>query len=97
MRAILPVDFSLVDQSQVGLVDEGGGLQGVVGIFTPHLAVREPVQFSFNQRQEFIERGLISVTPVNKQRGNVILWRHYESGSLFTLLGFLREVSPVQR
>jgi hypothetical protein len=37
VRAIFPVHAVLIDQTQVGLVDQSARLQGVAGIFLPHV------------------------------------------------------------
>jgi hypothetical protein len=48
VRPIFPVNTVLVDQSQVGLVDEGRRLQGVPWVFPAHVAPRQNVKFSID-------------------------------------------------
>ena len=38
VRAVLPLDLALVDELEVRLVDEGRGLEGVVGALAPQVA-----------------------------------------------------------
>jgi hypothetical protein len=49
-------------QLQIGLMDECGGLQGVIGPLRAQVAGRNPVQFVIQWRQDFVECGLVSGT-----------------------------------
>jgi hypothetical protein len=51
MRSILPVDVVLVDEPDVGLVNEGRRLQGVIGTLASELARRHPAQFRIDEWQ----------------------------------------------
>ena len=45
MSAILPIHPRLIDEAQVGLVNQGGRLQGVIRPFTPQIIRRKLAQF----------------------------------------------------
>jgi hypothetical protein len=63
VRAVLPLFFRLIDQAQVGFVDERSGLQRVAAVLAGHIATGHPVQFRVNQRHQFFWRGLIALAP----------------------------------
>ena len=42
----------------------GRGLQHVTGFFAAHVLVRQPVKFVINQRQEPVERRLVTCIPI---------------------------------
>jgi hypothetical protein len=50
MRPILPTGFPLVNKSKVGLVNQRGGLKGVVGALASQAAGGEPAEFLVNER-----------------------------------------------
>ncbi len=50
MGAVLPSNILPIDQSQISLVDQCRGLQGVVAAFARHPAFSQPVQFAINER-----------------------------------------------
>jgi hypothetical protein len=58
---ILPLRGTLVDQFQVGLVDERRGLQSVVNSFLPHVPGRHLPRFAVNGWHELGGRLLISL------------------------------------
>ena len=68
VRPILPIDLPLVDEPEVHLVDQGRGLQGVVGPLAPKLARRHATELRVDQRQQLIERSLVAATPIAEQR-----------------------------
>jgi len=43
--AVVPVFLALIDEFNVGLMDERGGLEGVIAALAPHVARRDPVRF----------------------------------------------------
>jgi hypothetical protein len=43
MGAVLPIDMLAINQPKVSLADQGRSLQGVIGAFAPHEAMRQPV------------------------------------------------------
>ena len=67
VRAMLPVFIFLPEQAQIHLVDQGCRLQRVPDALLPHIAVRHPVQFGVDQRQQFIERRAVAPAPTLQQ------------------------------
>lgn len=55
MGAVVPVDV-LLDQAEVGFIDQGGRLQGVVGALAAHAGVRDAMQLCVDERQELLGR-----------------------------------------
>ena len=51
MRSVLPRQLLAVDQAEVGLVDQGGRLQGLAGALTGHLRASEPSELGVQDRQ----------------------------------------------
>jgi len=45
----------LTNQLQVSLVDQCGGLKGMVGTLSPHVAGSQPSEFPINNRNEIVE------------------------------------------
>src|SRR6266536_6583039 len=68
----LPDRFRIIDQPQVGFVENGGGLQGVAGALSAHVMVGEPVQFGLHQREQLLQRSLVSDAPVAEQLGDLL-------------------------
>ena len=54
---VLPGVHALVHQPEVGLVDEGGGLQGMVGTLAPKQPRRQLAELGIDQGQELISGG----------------------------------------
>ena len=48
-------------------------LQRVADAFAAHVMVRQPVQFGLHQRNELLERALVSASPVAEQHGDLLL------------------------
>ena len=69
---VLPERLRVIDQPQVGFVQDRGGLQGVTGTLPPHVMVGQPVQFGLHQRKQLLQRSLISSAPVTEQLGNLL-------------------------
>ena len=63
VRAVLPIDSILVDQPQVGFVNERGRLQGVVAPFPTQIACRARPQISVNQMEEIVARLDVPTSP----------------------------------
>src|SRR5262249_16798269 len=57
VRPTFPSALAAADQPQVGLVDQGGRLQGVAGGLASQVALGQSAQFVINQRQQFRRRG----------------------------------------
>ena len=73
MRAIGPVNVSLVYETDVSFVDERGSLKSVTFSFAAHVTACEPVQFVIDQRIQLIQGGLVSIAPLSEQLGDVVL------------------------
>jgi hypothetical protein len=52
-----------IDQPQVSLVDEGGGLEAVARSFTAHASSGDPLQLVVDKRSESSERGIVARSP----------------------------------
>ena len=63
---------ALVDESQVGLVDERRGLQRVPGPLAAQVAVRQEVELPLDQRHEPLERGAITLRPGKEKTRHVV-------------------------
>ena len=63
MGAVLPCHILPVDQSKVDLVDEGGGLKGMVRALATEIAPGEAREFCGDQRREPVESMLVAVAP----------------------------------
>ena len=71
MRAVLPSHRPLVDELQKSLVDEGRGLQRVVGTFFSQVAGRELPQLAMNLRHQAVEGLFLPVAPFLEQFGDI--------------------------
>src|SRR5438477_12702062 len=69
----LPDRLDVVDQAQVGFVENGGRLQRVAGPLPAHVMVGEPVQFRVHQWEQLFQRSLVSVAPLAEQLGDCLL------------------------
>jgi hypothetical protein len=67
MGPILPLHALVVDQSHVGLVHQGRGLQAVARALASHVASREAPEFVIDDGSQSVERGSISVAPGSEQ------------------------------
>ena len=52
--AVLPAAIFLADQFQPRFVDQGGGLEGLAGIFLRHFVRSQAAQFRIDERQELV-------------------------------------------
>src|SRR6266545_904052 len=72
--AVSPVwRMILAHQLEIGFIDQRSGLQCMVRPLALHIAVRAPAQIPINKRGQFVERGLIALTPGIKQPGH-FMW-----------------------
>ncbi len=71
MRAIFPVQISLVNQPHVGLVDQRRSLERVVRTLQSHVPVGQPVKFLMDERRQSVERRFVSIAPIHEQLGNL--------------------------
>ena len=67
MRAVLPVDAALVDELEVGLVDERRGLECAVPALTSPMTGGNDVQFVVHERYETVERLAAAPLPVAQE------------------------------
>src|SRR5262249_37921269 len=87
LRAALPADVTLADQTHVRLVHERGALERVVGALAAQLPLREPAQLAVNQWHELGERALVPRGPGDQQFGHALVTRFVHV--LVTRPGFL--------
>ena len=73
VRSTLPIRASLVDESKVGLVDQGGRLQDVSRLFAPKPGRRSASQFLVNDHHELIPRGEIASAPCVQKSRHVVV------------------------
>ena len=71
MCAVSPVDTSLIDQFQVGLMDQCGGLECMVRAFPLQLARGNAAQLGVDERRQSIERVPIAPGPGLEERGDL--------------------------
>jgi hypothetical protein len=67
MRARLELDILLAYQAEISLVDESGGLEGVILALPAHIGVGEPVQLIVDKGKELLERRFVAVAPIGKE------------------------------
>jgi hypothetical protein len=60
------VHLALIDEAQVGLVHQRGGLEGVVGTLVPQLPCRDPAELQVDEGQELVACGRIAAAPVGQ-------------------------------
>ena len=63
VRPILPVHVLRIHQPQVGLMDEGGGLEAVARSFAAHAPSGDPLQLLVDEGSQSGERGLVARSP----------------------------------
>ena len=71
MRAVLEVRPFPVDQPHVRFVDQGVRLQGVIGTFAHHLAMRETQQLVVHHRPQLVVNAVVAVAPGLQQRRDI--------------------------
>jgi hypothetical protein len=67
LRAVPPIDATLVDEPEVGFVHERCGLERVTAALFAEEVGGEAAQFAVNQRHQLLERVLIAVFPVDQK------------------------------
>ena len=70
--AVLPADAGLVDEPEVGLVDEGGGLEGVAAAFLAHVGVGELSELVVDEGEEVAGGGAVAVADADEQAGEFL-------------------------
>lgn len=71
MSAVLPPRLIPPEQSQADLVDERGCLKRDARALAREIAEGHAVQLVIDERDELLERALVSLTPHAKQTGNI--------------------------
>ena len=71
VNAVLPVEAAEIGEAHVGLMDEGGGLEGMVGALAGHVVAGEAAQFGVDNGRKPIEGGLVSASPCLQQFGDL--------------------------
>jgi hypothetical protein len=61
--AILPMDVWLIQQTEIGFVNQRGSLQDISRLSPAALLMGQPVEFVVNQRHQLAQRSVIPVTP----------------------------------
>ena len=62
-RAIPQVDAGALDETQIRLIEECGGLERVTGRFAPHMPPRKLTQIPVDQGHQPPEGGLVALSP----------------------------------
>jgi hypothetical protein len=73
-----PIDVALVDQSQIHLVNQGGGLKGVAGSLASKPTGRDPAQLRVDERQQLVEGIGVTAPPFSQKRRYVGPGRHVD-------------------
>lgn len=60
---VLPARILLIDETQIGFIDERGGLQCVSDALFPQVVPGQPAQLAVNERHQLIKRLLVASTP----------------------------------
>jgi hypothetical protein len=76
VRAVLPVGDLQVDELEVGLVDEGGCLEGVVAFFAAHVAAGDDVKFVVDGRDQPGSGVLVACLEPVKEGSDIIGFGH---------------------
>ena len=71
MGAIVPLNPIQIDESQVGLVDQGGCLQRMPRTFAAQLPLSQSAQLFMDERNQLLECRLVALTPGLKEAGSV--------------------------
>ncbi len=71
MSPVLPFGALLSDEAEVGLVDEGGAFEGVLGALLQHLAAGDLAQLLVDERGEFVEGFAVAGGPAFEEAGDV--------------------------
>ena len=75
MRAPLPLCCLLANELEVCLVNQSGGLEGVVLPLTSHVTPGKPLQFVLDQRNQLLRCLLVAVRKLTEQDRNIGLVR----------------------
>ena len=70
MHTVVPRDAFRIDQAEVRLVDERGGLKAVAPALPGHASPRDLMEFPLNQRNQSLEGRLVALPPFEKEPGD---------------------------
>ena len=71
MQAVANGDGAALNEAQEGFVDERAGLQRVIDALVRHVLDGDAVQFPVHERNQALEGGVVAVTPLNQQGGDI--------------------------
>ena len=71
LRAVLPVNPPLIDELQIGLVDQGGGWERVIRPLPLQVAPRQAAQFRVDGVDQTAPRRLVTLAPGDEEPGDV--------------------------
>ena len=66
---ILPFDFLLSSQAQIGFVNQRRGPKCVAVALSLDITMRDAPQLVIDQRSQFVERRPVALAPLNQQSG----------------------------
>src|SRR6185295_4274721 len=72
MCPVLPADPPNVDQPQIRLVHERGGLEHMPGTLGPHFTTRQTSQLVLDQRQQSVQCVMVALGPT-REKGRDLL------------------------
>ena len=72
MGAVLPDDAVLLEQAEVGLVDEGGGLQGVAATLAAEVTRGAAPQVVVDERHQPLLGTAVALTPEAQEFGDAL-------------------------
>jgi hypothetical protein len=75
MSTALPVETPEIDETQIGLVDEGRRLEGVIAPLAGEMGSGHPVQLVVDERQELVQSRGISSPPIEEELAYTIVHR----------------------
>jgi hypothetical protein len=67
VRAILPLDATDINQSEVDLVDERSGLEKVARTLGSHMPLCQTAQFVVHEREQPLQGSGVAVPPFDQQ------------------------------
>ena len=69
---VLPVELAAIEQPQVGLVDEGRGVERHVAGARREAAMRHGVQLDVDERQQGLDRAALAAAQIAQDLGDVV-------------------------
>ncbi len=69
----LKAEVLLAYQPEIGLVDQGGGLESMVLALAAHVGVREPMKLAVDTGKKLLESRFIPLAPFRKKLRNFTL------------------------